>query len=309
MSLLVAIDGIPVGGLMSASIVTNNYFSADSFSLTFATGAAPMGDIASWSDCTDAYVEVGYFDAAFPLSTTMISGTIDLLTIDPILKTVSIEGRDLSSSLIDSYLQQDFVNQTASEVVQTIAGQHGLAVQVTATSGNVGRYFGDGYTKLSLGQFSSLRSNWDLVVELARNAHFDIFVRGRTLVFQPATSEFDSPVLINPGDVTAMRLERTLAIEPSANVQIQSWNSQKMASYRATTADVDETADEIGRLRTVLHLDMPWDLRLFARSLVLLQGTSSSFDGLYHVDYLERCYSPTSGSTQTVRAVSWPVSA
>ncbi len=236
MDLTILLDGLSTSGLLQASITTSNYFSADSFALTFATNASPAGDIASWAALSDGYIEIKIVEPGVPLSVDILTGNIDVLTADPILKTLSIEGRDLSAGLINSYLQQDFVNQTASEVVQTIANQYGLTAQVTATSGNVGRYFADGYTKLSLGHFSSLRSNWDLIVELAREVNFDIFMQGRTLVFQPSADESDPAVVITPGDVATMRLERTLAIRSSSRVKVQSWNSQMVASYGATTS-------------------------------------------------------------------------
>jgi prophage tail gpP-like protein len=339
MGLQVLINGAEVRGLLHANITTNNYFSSDHFALTFALGSSVLDDLASWAGLSDPYVEVTYSESKFAVVTDSISGMADSLVADPISGTVSIEGRDLSARLIDSYLQRDFVNQTASEIVETIAGQHGLVAQATATSGNVGRYFGDGYTKLSLGQFSRFRSNWDLVVQLARERNFDVFVQGTTLIFQPVTNAFAAAVQIRPADVTRMRLEKNLAIQPSAKIKVQSWNSQQKISYNATTTNtaaspfsgdtaanaqiylfsksnltssqtdlsVQQYAGELARLRTILHVEMPWNMSISPRSTILLQETQSSFDGLYLVDNLERRYSSVTGSSQTIHAVSWPV--
>jgi len=60
-------------------------------------------------------------------------------------------------------------------------------------------------------------------------------------------------------------------------------------------------------LQTVLHVEMPWSLAVSARSMILLQNTGTSFDGLYQVDCIERRYSSATGSGQAVTAVSWPV--
>jgi hypothetical protein len=337
MDLCVSINNTPVPGLLQANITTSNYFSADSFSLVFALTEISLSCLTSWVDLSAPLVTVA--DASSPISTDLISGAADSLIIDPIFRTILIEGRDLSARLIDSYSQRDYVNQTASEIVETIALNHGLITRATATSGNVGRYFGDGFTKLSLGQFSRMRSDWDLVAQLARERNFDAFVEGATLVFQPAANASGIAVQICPGDVTAMRLERNLAIEPGANVSVQSWNSQQMAAYCATPSGTSSAAssgvtaanpqgylfsrsnltssqtdvaqlqysNEVGRLRTILHVDMPLNLEISARSLVLLQDTDTSFDGLYQVDNIERRYSSTTGSSQTFRAVSWPV--
>src|ERR1700679_516186 len=120
MELQVIVNGSLVEGLLQASIVTSNCFSSDSYAVTFATGPLPLGDIAFWSTLSSAYVEISVIAGSQPMSPNLISGMIDTIQFDPIAGIVTIEGRDLSSSLIDSYRQQDFVNQTASEVVSTI---------------------------------------------------------------------------------------------------------------------------------------------------------------------------------------------
>ena len=133
--------------------------------------------------------------------------------------------------MVDSYQQGDFVNQTASEVVATIANRHGLGAVVTPTLGFIGRYYGDGYTRLSTGQFSRLRSDWDLVVELARENQFDVFVEGTQLFFQPASPIPAVLTPITPGMVQSLRFNRSLTVASSATARVQSWNSQTMACY------------------------------------------------------------------------------
>ena len=59
---------------------------------------------------------------------------------------------------------------------------------------------------------------------------------------------------------------------------------------------------ELNRLRTVLCLEMTWNLALSPRVTILLNGTDSVFDTTYVIDSIERHYSPTSGSKQLVRA-------
>jgi phage protein D len=297
-------------------------------------GPLPLGDIAFWSSLTAAYVEIGVTTAA-ESTCNLISGMIDTIHVDPIQGIVAIEGRDLSSTMIDAYRQQDFVNQTASEITFNIALHHGLTPVVTATSGSVGRYYDDGYTRLSLGQFSRLRSDWDLMVQLARENCFDVFVQGSSLFFQPSNSSGDAPVHIALRDVRTIRFERTLTIPSRTTAQVQSWNSQNMASYNSNgssdgisstqaslTADdqpylfsasnftSQQVADsakrytaELSRLGILLHIEMPWDLALSPRTAILIDGTDSLFDTTYRIDNIERHYSTTSGSSQIIRAV------
>src|ERR1700742_3738063 len=111
MEFQIALNGSPIQGLLHASIVSSNCFSSDSYTLTLAMGPLPLGDIAFWSSLSTAYVEIGVTTASEPSSQSLISGMIDSIHVDPIQRTVAIEGRDLSSSMIDAYRQQDFVNQ------------------------------------------------------------------------------------------------------------------------------------------------------------------------------------------------------
>lgn len=332
---MITINGDQIHGLLQASLATSNCFSADSFALTFAIGPSPLGDLEFWSAISTAYVEVSAVAQRGLTSRSLITGMVDTILIDPIQATVAIEGRDLSSSMIDSYRQQDFVNQSASEVVSIIAQHHGLAAVVVPTSGSVGRYYGDGYTRLSLGQFSRLRSDWDLVVQLARENGFDVFISGTTLFFQPSTSSLDAPIPILTRNVQRIRVQRTLTITPDTSARVQSWNSHNMTSYDSNSPTADSSATrasniagkqaflfsasnftsqqvtdsanrytaELGRLAKTLHLDMPWDFSLAPRSRILLCGTNTVLDTTYQIDSIERHYNCKSGSTQSIIAV------
>jgi prophage tail gpP-like protein len=332
--LLVSINGSEVRGLLHASISTRNCFSADSFSVTLAVGQFPLTDMEFWSSTSSTYVEMIASGESGPVSQYLITGLVDTVVLDPVLHTVSIEGRDLSSSLIDSYCQQDFVNQTASEIVGTIAQVHGLVPMVTATSDVVGRYYGDGYTRLSLGQFSRLRSDWDLVVQLARENSFDVFVQGKLLFFQPADVATLDLIQIDTSNVRELRVERALSITADPTARVQSWNSRNMASVESAgsgleplggisgascpgsflfsasnltssqaTGAAERYSAELNRLLAVLHLEMPWDLNFAPRRNILVSGTASSLDCVFKIESVERRYSSTAGSIQRIRAI------
>jgi hypothetical protein len=332
----ISINGEPLQGLLRASITSTNCFSADSYSLTFAINAEGPENLAFWSVVSAALVEVRAVTSNTygPRYQSLITGMVDSIHIDPVRGTVGVEGRDLSASMIDSYRQQDFVNQTASEIVATIASYHGLQPIVVPTIGNIGRYYADGYTKVSLGQFSRFRSDWDLVVQLARQSDYDIFVEDRSLYFQPSSTSFILPLPVSLQDVHSLRIERNLGITSAVAARVQSWNSQNMIAYHSDNAGGGEAsgdqtatsatlpflfsasnytaqqvtdaaaryATELTRLGTVLNLDMPWDLSFMPRSMCLLMDTNSAFDTAYRIDSVERLYSSTSGSRQLIRA-------
>ena len=330
----VAIDGLEVSGLCRASVSTTNSFSADTYSLTFAMSSETPNSPAFWSSIKSGCVSVTATVASLfgSLTQDLITGMIDTIYVNPIQGIVCIEGRDLSASMVDSYRQQDFVNQTASEIVATIAHYHNLQPVLKATTENVGRYYSDGYTRLSLGQFSRLQSDWDIVVQLARQNNFDAFIRGTNFYFQPASDLDDTPRRVGLHEVQNARIERALNIGSNATAAVQSWNSQSMSATSsniprdAADANAGPPADapylfsgsnygseqannlagrytaELGRLRTVLELNMPWDLALSPRMLILLTETNSSFESIYKIESIERHYSTTSGSTQALRA-------
>ena len=332
------LNGQLVEGLLRASVVSTNCFAADTYSLTYSLGAHAAGDVDYWHSTSSGYIELTVEGLRQNTPTLMISGMIDAIHIDPIQRLVSLEGRDLSSLMVDSYRQEDFVNQSASEIVTSIALGHNLLPVVAATAGTVGRYYGDGYTKLSLGQFSSSQSEWDLVVQLARDNDFDAYVKNRTLFFQPSGSSNTVPLVVSLNDVLELRVERNLALLGNVSAKVQSWSSQNMAAYQSLETPQEASVEvsngddvssflfsasnstplqvsnaaaryaaELSRLGTVLSFEMPSNFAMVPRSAFLLQGTISSLDTTYVIDTVEWMYSPLTGSIQTVRAV--PLSA
>ena len=335
MAVRILLNDKPIDGLLRASISSNNYFSCDSFSFTLAAGQDPLKRLNELETLTGASVELQTSSHAREDAKQIAYGRMDHVTSDPILGTFGADCRDLSAILIDSYLQQDFVNQTASEVVTTIANQHGLLTSVAPTQGQVGRYFEDGYSRLSLGEHSRYRSNWDLIVDLAREQNFDVYVVGSTLYFGPSLAVATEPVDIRPSDVTTMRFQRTPWLAGAIAIGVQTWDSQQIKAYKGV-ASSGASADggsapgaanflfsqpnlsalqaearaamyarEVTRMNTTVRLQMPWDLRLNPRGLISLAMTGTSYDGLYMIDCIERTYCSVSGSVQFVTASAW----
>lgn len=315
------IDGEPVPGILQASFSSTNSYSADTYTVAFAIGAQVQTDVSYWMQLSGATMDVSARSNG--IQTNIVSGDIDAIQIDPVNQVAVVEGRDFTSRMIDAYRQQDFVNNTASEIVATIAASHGLTASATPTAGNVGRYFADGYTRLSLGQYSRIRSDWDLVVELARENGYDAYVIGQTLCFQPPTLGGGITNRIALRDVKSVIVNRSNVPNERPSARVQTWNSQNAASYSTNSASGDGTflfsaanltsqqasnlasryATELSRLSQVLRLEMPWDLTLMPRSVFSFTGTNSPVDGIYVVESIERTYSTIAGTSQTVRAL------
>ena len=192
--------------------------------------------------------------------------------------------------------------------------------------------------KLSLGQFSHLQSDWDLVVQLARQNNFDVFVEGRSLYFQASGQSASPPIPVSLRDVQNARIERNLGMPIIPRLKSnrgthRTWplmaatvpmgiacrpefphrNSPFLFSGANFTSQqvtdlTQRYSAELSRLRTILHLDMPWDLSLSPRTTILLNDTDSPFDTIYLMDSIERHYSPTSGSSQLFAPLKFDVS-
>lgn len=318
-NLLVTLNGQTLPNLLEAAISRNNCFAADTFELTFAITDAPETNLTFWSTLLTAYVEI----QDRTLQRTIISGMMDGISLNLTLGVVSLEGRDLSASLVDGAYQQDFVNQTASEVVSTIAAKHGLASAVAPTRTYVGRFFDDNHTKLSLGLYSRIRSDWDLVVQLARENGFDAYVEDRTLYFQPEVDQSAPTYLVNSDKVKRLRIERFPQTANAGDVRVLSWNAQSRAAYQQDTdspvrdgrfyfagtnltpdqvaRSAEQYAKEVRRLTTLIQIDMTWDAALSPRQAIWLTTGEANLDGLYRIDSIDRWFSSTRGSSQIVR--------
>lgn len=329
------LGGQQIDGLLRANVVNTNYFSCDTFSFTVAAGSGLQPSFDKLSEQATGNVELSGRQTRAGSFSSLITGTVDRTVMDPILGTFYAEGRDLSAALIDSYVQKNYVNQSASEVVAAIAQQHGLTATVEQTQGNIGRYYADGYSRLSLGDVTRLQSNWDLVVDLARERGFDVYVSGSNLYFGPSHVSTTETVELTRSDLASLQFEQTLLTGSALTVAVQTWDSQKANAYRATASDASGSdggsgaverrylfsqpnltpaqadawaatyAKELTRLRTVVRASMPWDLRIAPRSLILLNGTNTANDGFYLVDCVERSFCSVAGSMQFISAVAW----
>jgi hypothetical protein len=138
---------------------------------------------------------------------------------------VRVEGRDLSSRLVEATTRESFSNLSAAEIVSLLASRHGLTPNVFPTPDLVGRFFGNGHDQIMLGGYSRLLTEWDLVVYLAQYFGYDAYVEGTTLYFQP--KGFTKRAMrLALGDLSRLRVDRDLQISSSAAALVGSWNAQ-----------------------------------------------------------------------------------
>lgn len=308
--------GIELSGIVAAEVESNNHFSADRFRLRFAAHLVeqellhiPGGQVE---------IEFGNGDSW----TSVVVGLIDVVSFDPMSGVVDVEGRDLSSQLIETQTDDTFANRTASEIATLLGLRHGLLVAADPTTTPVGRYYQSEHDRVALGQFAKTMTEWDLLAYLASREGFDLFMIGRTLRFGlvlPIGSR-----AIKPEDCISLHLSHSTNLARPIDVQVRSWNSKtgEVATGEAATIGVgplwqkritrpnltDAVAQQqaqrviadLKRHEWTATLTMPGEFELSARSVLLLEDTRSVWDRLFRVCQITRRLDVKRGFTQSL---------
>ncbi len=323
----VSVDGAAVGGVIEGEVSGNSHLAANRFRLRLALDASGA---ALWTaGPPQVSIQFG-LDGAWA---EMMLGQVDFVEIDPIRQEVSVDGRDLTALFIEARTQETFQNQTASDIASLLAGRHGLAANVTATSLPVGRDFQSQHARTTLDQHARVTTEWDLLTRLAQQEGFDIWVDGRTLNFMPPAP--GPAVVVSPADCLSMRLEQTLGLQGDLSVAVRSWDCRGLTSISQTaslggvagsvpnyvivrpnvTADAaqslaEQVLTDMAQHAMCIDFEMPGELTFQPRGAVQLASTGTPFDGLYVISDVERRISFEGGFTQHVRArmPPWTVS-
>lgn len=242
---IVKLNGEIVHGWIEFETEANNFYEADTFSLSFAIDA-PDGKPAAWFiDQTEILVEllVAVFDGATPNAdilepaTSIFYGRVDDLDYDPAEGVVELSGRDLTGKLIDTKTTGKWQNLPASEIVRIIAGKNGLTPVVTATAGKAGAYYEIDHVTLT-----HARSEWDLLTYLAEKTGKVVSVQGKALHFEDKPEAGASNFLIEwvrPSDVRAypvgnverLSFSKSLTLAKDVIVKVRSWNPKQKRAF------------------------------------------------------------------------------
>ena len=330
-------NGSPVQGVVEASVRSNNHYAADRFAATVALGLDLWANAAFWASQTDILVDVQFSLDAGMTFTSFIQGLVDTVSIDVLAGSLHIEGRDLTAALIENRSQETFANRTSSEIATILAQSNKLTPVVTPTMTPVGRYYQNEHDRIALNQFSRSMTQWDLLIFLAGQEGFDVFVSGTSLYFQPPAASAAPPYAVTPANVQDLRLERSLTLARDIVVTVKSWNSRQQNAFTQTvrasgtngvsksgagrsgppqtyvfvrpnlTMDdalklAQQKAAELAQHERVWEATMPGDMTLNPRSMIQLMGTDTDFDQTYFVDVIDRHLSMAHGFVQRVRA-------
>lgn len=329
------VNGRPMAGVTQAEVIANNHYAADCFRVELALDAAAAFPAPFWAGTTDVQIDLQFsLDGAGFVS--LIRGAVDIVALDPITGTLQLEGRDLTAALIESRTQETFSNRTASEIATLLAERHNLAPVITPTTTPVGRYYQSEHDRITLDQFSHATTEWDLLVFLARQEGFDVFVQGASLYFQPPTQTTSPPLMLRPDMLMDLQLHRSLTLARDIEVTVKSWNSRQKSAFTQTARAsalppagarnslpappqryvyvrpnltpnqalqfAQHRLSELTLHERVIDLQMPGELELTPRSTLMLAGTGTDFDQVYMIDVIERELRWNGGFIQRIRA-------
>ena len=187
-------NGEELAGTVAAEVISNNHYAADRFSATVAAGSDQQSGVAFWASEPAIILDVQFSLDGGATFTSLVQGAVDNVIIDPTGGLVHLDGRDLTAALLETRTQETFSNRTASEIATLMAERHNLTPFVSTTTTPVGRYYQDQHDRITLDQFSYATTEWDLLVFLARQEGFDVFVEGLALHFEPSSRQIDTAV-------------------------------------------------------------------------------------------------------------------
>ncbi len=183
---------------------------------------------------------------------------VDSLQLDVGKNAVMVQGRDLSSLLIDQKTSENFSNMTSSEVAQQFCDTTGLTAQITDTTTKIGTYFSTDYVQIRHNQ-----TLWAILTYLARKEGFDLYVVGRTLYFGNFMNQQGQAYLIqvdpgtpdrpfNSSNAVQLELEHDLTLARDVMVTVKSTNLQSGQTFYAKAKAYSSKIQAVQSLTPIL---------------------------------------------------------
>lgn len=311
----VLIDGVPVAGATHLELLQNGSFFADRFMLSMAFSGLAGADY--YAGLSTALISIGI---SAGIGATLITGQIDNVEINFGARIATLSGRDLSARLIDAEVNQSFANQTASDIAVDFAVAAGLTPNAVPTPTPVGQYYELAHTRTALGLHTRSVTQWDLLAALADVEAYTLSVTGTVLNFVPLP-EVMAPVTLTYGrDLISLSIDRATALS-KAQVTVKSWNTRLKVAHEsrqgagmATTLIrpnlmpdqvlniASNKQAELAAQARFLRAAMPGETVLSPQTWINLQGTSTSLDGNYLIQAIERRVDAEHGFTQIIEA-------
>ena len=342
-TLTVKINDATLDAAFEVEVINTAHFCPDKFHVACAIKSLPADkSINWWSSVASVKAEIQVIIDGAPFS--LVTGQIDDVDIDLVGSKLTLSGRDYSARFIDKKSSNKYVNNTASQIVAKLADSHGLKKMaivngqtvntIQATKTRVGKYYQIDHVVLTQEQ-----TEWELLIYLAKQEGFDLWVSGETVYFQPSPQETATPYpliwqdngVVPSANFIDIKMGRSLTLALDVIVEVRSWNqTQKKAFlkrakrlnsriqnsgpaqiYRYTIANLtpeqcqmraNTLLAEITRHERLIEVELPGDNILSTRQQVRLTGTGTAWDQNYYPDTIERRISFDRGYSMHLRA-------
>jgi phage protein D len=309
---------------------------SDTFSAKFSlTKLTAQGfGAAFWGSASGVTAQV-VASADGPGYTTIFSGQVDQVDINWEATTINVAGREGSSaSLLEKRTSQKWANHTVAQVVQKIAGSHGLGVQFAQSgAAKAGKIFKD-YAALA-----DLDNDFDMLFRLADRSGASFWIDGlkKSLHWlkggQTDTGGTGLSVTVNlgppvSGNFLSLTTYRQLTLGRNVRTKIDSWNHKQKKVIEGSAVEpgsggdlnyeysmpglVQDQANDIATNRLhqrVKHelgvrVTMPGDPAVTPEYNLQLSGTKSAWDQSYPIEEIQHRISRVDGYVMTITAKS-----
>jgi phage protein D len=237
----VRINGILVN-FIDLEISSPSYYEADTFELTLAQkDFPPEMNVNFWDNNQAFLVEVyaGFLSNNIGNTTfeLILTAQVDNLDIELEHGIYLLTGRDLTAKFIDNKTSEKFQNLTSSQVATLLAQRRGLTPNVTTTNTPVGYFYNNDHVQLAVE-----KTEWDILVYLAQQENFLVFVSGTTLNFVPIPTEQSTPYALTwivpnalngspVSNVKRLKLQKSMTLAKDVIVEVRSWNQQQKKGF------------------------------------------------------------------------------
>lgn len=291
--------------LMSFSVHQSKTKHGDTFKADSAFDMLSQG-VAWWTTQKNIDVQI------IVNGTKIFDGVIDHTDYDWSQCKIDFSGRDKGSALMDKTTSQKFLNQTPSQIVQTMAGAAGVSSNVDTPGGMAGTIYTTDMAKIT-----NRGSQWSAVNELADLFGMNTYMTGGTLYFKNSPESLPLyPINYTrqaPGVPTSnaviLKTSRNHILGRPVTTNVHSHNHKKKTVVTATVNKSGSgapliynhvtrpglTQDQATRIANKKHaevtqheyvldgLEIPGDEALTPLFMVSLSGTGTAFDQTYAI--------------------------
>ena len=332
----VEINGWSVNSVLHAEVITRAFGRSSNFELTLSISTRQAEN--QWLEATNGVVGTSMVlsDPVSGEKTRIFEGLADSLDFNPLKKVAIIRGRDYSSLLSTTIVQQSFSNLTASEVASVFAARHGLEATITPTYTRIGSYRGGSHNQMLLNAHSRFTNEWGLLRYLAQIEDLNLAVEGKTLIFGPSLQADQPRMVIDVRKTESIKFRRICPLSYQTKIVVKSWNTWQAEAvtheeYQNPAASSDKDISASGsnegnvflkpnlsateaerwagkymrllqRRSVGVDILMPGETSLRSGDVIAVTGSGTSFDQDYIIVSLRRCFSPMKGLVQYLHA-------